>query len=48
VKFSVGSDMCWYHPGKTRGEASTATVVKLHEAGMTTVDVIRAATSNAA
>ena len=29
VKFAAGSDMCWFYPGKTRGEASTATFVNL-------------------
>jgi len=48
VKFSTGSDMCWFYPGKTRGQASTATFVHLHEAGMPALDVIRAVTSNAA
>ena len=48
VKFAVGSDMCWYYPGKTRGEASTAALVKLRAAGMPALDVIRAVTSNAA
>jgi imidazolonepropionase-like amidohydrolase len=48
VKFSVGSDMCWFYPGKTRGEASTAIIAKLHQAGMPALEVIRAATSNAA
>ena len=40
--------MCWFYPGKTRGEASTATFVKLRDAGMPPLDVIRAITSNAA
>ena len=48
VKFSAGSDMCWFYPGKTRGQASTATFVKLHDAGMPALDVIRAVTVNAA
>ena len=48
VKFSTGSDMCWFFPGKTRGQASTATFVHLREAGMTSLDVIRALTVNAA
>jgi imidazolonepropionase-like amidohydrolase len=48
VKFSAGSDMCWFYPGKTRGEASTATFVNLHQAGMSALDVIRAITTNAA
>jgi imidazolonepropionase-like amidohydrolase len=48
VKFSTGSDMCWFYPGKTRGQASTATFVHLREAGMPALDVIRAITTNAA
>jgi imidazolonepropionase-like amidohydrolase len=48
VKFAAGSDMCWFYPGKTRGEASTATFVNLRAAGMPSLDVIRAITSNAA
>jgi imidazolonepropionase-like amidohydrolase len=48
VKFAAGSDMCWFYPGKTRGQASTATFVNLHQAGMPSLDVIRAVTSNAA
>ena len=48
VKFAAGSDMCWFYPGKTRGEASVATFVNLHDAGMTSLDVIRAITLNAA
>ena len=48
VKFAAGSDMCWFYPGKTRGEASVATFVHLREAGMPALDVIRAVTSNAA
>jgi len=48
VKFAEGSDMCWSYPGKTRGEASMNTLVKLHGAGMPTLDVIRSMTSNAA
>lgn len=48
VKFSVGSDMCWSHPGKTRGQASTATLIKLRDGGMPPLDVIRAITINAA
>jgi imidazolonepropionase-like amidohydrolase len=48
VKFSAGSDMCWFYPGKTRGQASTATLIKLHDAGMPPLDVIRAITINAA
>jgi imidazolonepropionase-like amidohydrolase len=48
VKFAAGSDMCWFDPGKTRGEASTEIFVHLRQAGMPALDVIRAITSNAA
>lgn len=48
VKFAAGSDMCWFYPGKTRGEASIATLVNLRQAGMPALDVIRAVTINAA
>ena len=48
VKFAEGSDMCWFYPGKTRGEASVAAFVNLHDAGMPTLDVIRAITSSSA
>jgi imidazolonepropionase-like amidohydrolase len=48
VKFATGSDMCWFYPGKTRGEASVAVFANLHEAGMPALDVIRAVTINAA
>jgi imidazolonepropionase-like amidohydrolase len=48
VKFAAGSDMCWFYPGKTRGEASAATFVNLRAAGMPPLDVIRAITFNAA
>ncbi len=48
VRFAAGSDMCWHYPGKTRGQASVATFVKLHDAGMSPLDVLRAVTVNAA
>jgi imidazolonepropionase-like amidohydrolase len=48
VKFAAGSDMCWFYPGRTRRQASTATFVNLHQAGMPALDVIRAVTINAA
>jgi imidazolonepropionase-like amidohydrolase len=48
VKFSAGSDMCWFYPGKTRGQTSTAILVNLRHAGMPALDVIRAITVNAA
>jgi imidazolonepropionase-like amidohydrolase len=48
VKFAAGSDMVWFYPGKTRGQASTATFVKLRDAGLPSLDVIRAVTINGA
>ena len=48
VRFAAGSDMCWFYPGKTRGEASVAALLHLRQAGMPALDVIRAITTNAA
>jgi imidazolonepropionase-like amidohydrolase len=48
VKFSAGTDMCWFYPGKTCGQASVATLLNLRQAGMPALDVIRAITVNAA
>jgi len=48
VKFAAGSDMGWYVPGKTRGQASVSRFPVLHQAGMTSLDVLRAVTTNAA
>jgi imidazolonepropionase-like amidohydrolase len=48
VKFAAGSDMGWFYPGKTRGQASVSRFPVLHEAGMPSLDVIRAITTNAA
>ena len=48
VKFAAGSDMGWYFPGKTRGQASMSRFPTLHQAGMSSLDVIRAITINAA
>jgi imidazolonepropionase-like amidohydrolase len=48
VKFAAGSDMCWFYPGKTRGQASAVTIANLGDAGMPPLDVIRAITINAA
>ena len=48
VKFAAGSDWCWFYQGKTRGEASIATLVNLRAAGMSSLETIRAITSNAA
>lgn len=48
VKFAAGSDMGWYVPGETRGQASVSRFPVLHQAGMTSLDVLRAVTTNAA
>jgi imidazolonepropionase-like amidohydrolase len=48
VKFAAGSDMCWFYPGKTRGQASAMMFSALHAAGMPPLDIIRAVTTNAA
>jgi imidazolonepropionase-like amidohydrolase len=48
VHFAAGSDMCWLFPGKTRGEASAAVFPSLVAAGMSSLDVIRSVTTNAA
>jgi imidazolonepropionase-like amidohydrolase len=48
VKFAAGSDMGWFYPGKTRGQASMSRFPTLHQAGMSSLDVIRSITSNAA
>jgi imidazolonepropionase-like amidohydrolase len=48
VKFAAGSDMCWSWPGKTCGQATIATILNLHAAGVATLDVIRAITVYAA
>lgn len=48
VKFAAGTDMCWSYPGKTCGQASVATLIKLRDAGMSPLDTIRAITTNAA
>jgi imidazolonepropionase-like amidohydrolase len=48
VRFAAGSDMCWFHPGKTRGQASVATLINLRQTGMPSLEVIRAVTINAA
>jgi imidazolonepropionase-like amidohydrolase len=48
VKFAAGSDMCWFYPEKTRGQASTATLIQLRAAGMPPLDVLRAITINSA
>ena len=48
VKFSAGSDMCWFYAGKTRGQASALMFANLRHAGMPPLEIIRAVTSNAA
>jgi imidazolonepropionase-like amidohydrolase len=48
VKFAAGSDMCWFYPGKTRGQASATMFTALQRAGMPPLDIIRAVTTNAA
>jgi imidazolonepropionase-like amidohydrolase len=48
VKFAAGSDMGWFYPGKTRGQASVSRFPTLHKAGMPSIDVIRAITTKAA
>jgi len=48
VKFAAGTDMDWHYPGKTRGQTSVGRFPGLHEAGMPSLDVIRAITTNAA
>jgi imidazolonepropionase-like amidohydrolase len=48
VKFAAGTDMNWYYPGKTRGQTSVGRFPTLHKAGMPSLDVIRAITTNAA
>ena len=48
VKFAAGSDMCWFYPGKSRGEASAIIFANLIGAGMPSLQIVRAVTSNAA
>jgi imidazolonepropionase-like amidohydrolase len=48
VKFAAGSDMCWFYPGKTRGEASATMFSALRDVGMPALDIVRAVTVNAA
>jgi imidazolonepropionase-like amidohydrolase len=40
--------MCWFYPGKTRGQASATMFANLRDAGMQPLDIIRAVTTNAA
>jgi imidazolonepropionase-like amidohydrolase len=48
VKFAAGTDMDWHSPGKTRGQTSVSRFPVLHEAGVPSLEVIRAITANAA
>ena len=48
VKFAAGSDMCWFYPGKTRGQASATMFPHLQDAGMPPLDILRAVTTSAA
>jgi imidazolonepropionase-like amidohydrolase len=48
VKFAAGSDMCWFYAGETRGQASIAALLNLRAAGMSSLQTLRAITSNAA
>ena len=44
----LGLTCSWFYPGKTRGQTSVSRFPTLHEAGMPSLDVIRAITTNAA
>ena len=48
AKFAAGTDMCWFWPGKTCGQATATTLLNLHAAGLSALYVIRAITTNAA
>jgi imidazolonepropionase-like amidohydrolase len=48
VRFAAGSDMCWFVPGRTRGQASAGTFRALRDAGMPLLEILRAATIHAA
>lgn len=48
VRFAIGSDMCWYSPGQSRGQASIGAITAIHGAGMPSLDIIRAITTSAA
>jgi len=39
--------MCWFYPGKTRGQATATMFPALRAAGMPPLDIIRAVTTNA-
>jgi imidazolonepropionase-like amidohydrolase len=48
ANFAAGSDMNWFYPGKTRGQALATMFAHLHDAGMPPLEILRAVTTNAA
>jgi len=40
--------MCWFYPGKTRGQATAMMFPALHNVDMPPLEILRAVTSNAA
>ena len=48
VKFAAGSDMGWYYPGKTRGQATATMFPALRAGGLPPLDIVRAVTTSAA
>jgi len=48
VKFAAGSDMIWAYPGKTRGQSTATMFLALHDAGMPSLEIIRAVTTYSA
>jgi imidazolonepropionase-like amidohydrolase len=48
VKFAAGSDMGFYYPGKTRGQATATIFPALRDVGMPPLEIIRAVTTYAA
>ncbi len=48
VRIAAGSDMYYESPGRTRGQASLRMIEAYKEAGMPNLEILRAATINAA
>jgi len=48
VEQAAGSDMCWFYPGKTRGQATATMFSHLRDAGIPPLDIIRSVKTNAA
>lgn len=48
VKFSIGSDMCWYYPGKSRGQATAVIFPIMRDIGMPPLEILRGVTTYAA